>query len=165
MKRLKRLSLLLPGLLLFSVACGKSNDEHTAKTADGPVEVGVVDTIYQVLNEMDRERVGFVNVTSYNSGRVVYWVYGPDYNAKLGYVLADNRAVKYVWRPGDKRAVEEALVSDTRNSSVRRILENEHVIVLEKIDARALAAEKLGDRYAKPAPAKTDDGCGCGCGE
>ena len=154
---MKRLSLCLPAVLLVFVACGKSND-HSADTSAGRPEVGVVEKVYEVINEMDRTRVGFVNLTSYDSGRVIYWVYGPDYRDKRGYVLTNNRAVKYVWRPGDTKAVEMELNADTRNSSVRRILENDKVIVLEEIDQKKLANELLGDRYAKPTgdPAKAD---------
>lgn len=155
-------SLFLPALLLFAVACGKSTVHETAKVSSGPrAEVGVVETVYEVLEEMARTRVGFVNKTSYDSGRIVYWVYGPGYREKMGYLLANNMAYKYEWLPGGKR-VEKALVADTRYSNVRRVLGHDKVVVLEPIDQTELAKQLLKGRYDKP---KADGGCGCGCGD
>ena len=160
-------SLFLPALLLFAVACGKSADHETAKVSGGrSAEVGVVETVYEVLEELDRTRVGFVNKTSYDSGRVVYWVVGPNYRDRMGYVLANNRAYKYEYVPGGKR-VETALVADTRNANVRRVLDHNKVVVLVPISQDALRKQLLKGRYDKPkAPAKAE-GCGggCGCGD
>jgi len=160
-------SLFLPALLLFAVACGKSADNETAKVSTGPrAEVGVVETVYEVLEEMARTRVGFVNKTSYDSGRIVYWVYGPGYHEKLGYLLTNGRAYKYEWLPGGKRA-ETALAADTRNSNVRRVLGHDKVVVLEPIGQDELAKQLLAGRYDKPKAAGEEDGCGsaCGCGD
>lgn len=143
-------SLLLPALLLFAVACGQSTRHETAEVPHGlRAEVGVVETVYEVLEEMDRTRVGFVNKTSYDSGRVIYWVLGPDYREKLGYVLTNNRAYKYEWLPGGTRA-ETVLVADNRNSNVRRILDHDKVVVLEPIDQDVLSRQLLKGRYDKP---------------
>ncbi len=143
-------SLLLPALLLFAVACGHSTKHQTAKVSHGlRAEVGVVETVYEVLEEMDRTRVGFVNKTSYDSGRVIYWVFGPEYKEKLGYLLTSNRAFKYEWLPGGTRA-ETALVADTRNSNVRRILDHDKVVVLVPIDQDTLSKQLLKGRYDKP---------------
>ncbi len=150
-------SLLLPALLLFAVACGKSTDHETAKVSHGlRAEVGIVDTVYEVLEEMGRARVGFVNKTSYDSGRVIYWVLGADYRETLGYVLTNNRAYKYEWLPGGTRA-EKALVADTRNSNVCRILDHDKIVVLVPIDQDTLSKQLLKGRYDKP-----KDGGGCG---
>ena len=130
-------SLFLPALLLFAVACGKSTVHETAKVSSGlRAEVGVVETVYEVLEEMARTRVGFVNKTSYDSGRIVYWVYGPGYREKMGYLLAN----------------------------VRRVLGHDKVVVLEPIDQKELAKQLLKGRYDKP-KADDKAGCGCGCGD
>ena len=115
-------SLFLFALLFFAVACGGNADRRSSKPGGRTPELGVIETVYEVLNEKDRTRAGFVNKVSYDSGRIIYWVYGTNYREKMGYVLTNNRAFKYVWQAGSNKPVEKELIADTMNANVRRVL-------------------------------------------
>lgn len=164
-------NLVLPALLVLvvlPVGC-RSKDKKKAQLPDGRTpEIGVIETLYQVLDEKSRDRVGFVQKMKYDSGRILYWIYGPTYRGKQGYMLTNNIAFKYAWVNGKR--VEQKLSADTINAQVRRVLGYGYQVVLEEIDQREVAKQQLGDRYKKDSAKKPDgEGCGagdaCGCGD
>ena len=126
-------------------------------------------TLYQVLDEKERNRVGFVEKTSYDSGRIVFWVYDASYKMKLGYLLPNNRAYKFGWAAGKRIDAETAFPADTVSSNVRRVLDYGATVVIEQISQKQVAAELLKGRYDKPEDKQdeggegdADEGCGDG---
>ena len=158
---------LFASLLVALGACGssKKDSDQAEMPSAGRPQVGVVETLFEVVDEKGRQRIGFVEKTSYDSGRIVFWVYGPKYREKQGYLLPNNRAYKYDWHAGERTPSETEFAADTMNSNVRRVLEYTDSIVMVQVDQAAIANELLKKRYAKPAQTAEAAGCGCGCGE
>ena len=161
---MKNLVLTALFVVLSSAGC-KSKDQQSAKLqpASAP-DVGHVEKIFQVLDETERTRVGFLEQTNYKSGRVVYWVYGPSYKLKLGYLLPNNRAYKFRWQAGQRISGEDQFPADTMNSNIRRVLDYDDTVVIEAVSQREVAGDLLKGRYGKPEK-KDAAGCGDGCGD
>jgi hypothetical protein len=153
--------LLLPAVLVLLVGCSRPSPQPDALGEWKP-EIGLVESIYQVLDKKSRERVGFVDKTSYDSGRLIYWVYGPDRKEKLGYVLPNNSAYRFVWHAGYRDPEAQSIGADKMSFNVRRILDYDKVVDLEPIDQEELADEMLAGRYGKKEegaePASTEEG-------
>ena len=163
---MKNLVLTALVVVLSTAGCRSRNssDKQQAKlqSATAP-DVGVVEKLFSVLDERERTRVGFIERNDYKSGRVVYWVYGPHYKLKLGYLLPNNRAYRFRWQAGQRIAGEDEFPADTMNSNVRRVLDYGAPVVIEAIGQKELAGELLKGRYAEPkAEAGTDGTDGCG---
>jgi len=155
-------------VVLSTAGCKSSTDQQPAKLqpASAP-DVGHVEKLFQVLDETERIRVGFLEQTNYKSGRVVYWVYGPSYKLKLGYLLPNNRAYKFRWQAGQRISGEDQFPADTMNSNVRRVLDYDDTVVIEAISQKEVADDLLKGRYGKPKKKETAKaaGCGDGCGD
>jgi hypothetical protein len=161
---------LFASLVVAIAACGssKKKDKKAEVPAGARPEIeAVVESLLEVVDERSRQRVGFIEKTSYDSGRIVYWVYGPKYREKMGYLLSNNRAVAFEWHAGERTKREIEYPADTMKSNVRRVLRYTDSIALVEVSQEAIARELLKARYAKPEDEKAgdDEGCGCGCGE
>ncbi|MHC4957607.1 MAG: hypothetical protein ACYTGN_04465 [Planctomycetota bacterium] len=156
---------LFASLAVAIAACGsskkKDSDESELPAGARPEVEAVVEALYEVVDEKGRQRVGFVEKTSYDSGRIVFWVYGPKYREKLGYLLPNNRAVAFEWQAGERTKREIQYPADTMNSNIRRVLQYTDSIAMVPVEQTAIAKEMLDKRYAKP---EKTEGEGCGCG-
>jgi len=157
-------NLLLPALLILAAACSKKPQQVKELPSATTPRLGLVETVYQVLDQKTRERLGYVDRTKYDTGHVIYWVLGSDRGEKLGYVLPNNRAYKYVWEVGVRRPEPEFLGADVMSYQVRRILGYDKTVVLEEIEMEAIAEHLAPDRYKtapesqKEAPPPADEG-------
>ena len=153
--------LLLPAVLVLLVGCRRPSPQPDALGEWKP-EIGLVESIHQVLDQKSRERVGFVDKTSYDSGRIIYWVYGPDRTEKMGYVLPNNSAYRFVWHGEHRDPEAHPVGADVMSFNVRRILDYGKVVDLVPIDQEQLAEEMLAGRYGKKeegaGPASTEEG-------
>jgi hypothetical protein len=153
---------LLPALLILAVACSKRSQRvEEIPTASTP-RVGLVVKMYEGLDLKSRVRVGFVEKTKYDRGDVIYWVTGPDHREKVGYVLPNNQAYKYVWEVGKRRAEPEFLGADVMTYQVRRILDYDKTVAMEPIDQEEVARQLAPNGYEKPKqeapPAEEEEG-------
>ncbi len=136
-------------LLVAAIAACKSSapsKKAEAPTATGP-KVEREKALYEVLDEKTGARVGFVEKTTYDDGRVVYWVTGRDRGVKLGYMLPNNNGFRYEWVAGVRSQEPEPIGADTFQSNARRILGYKSPVKLHEI-----SWEDLRKEY-EPAPA------------
>lgn len=156
-----RLLLLAPALA--AAACAGRGRVQAVPDPWTP-RFGRMTAIYEVRDEDTRRRVGFMERTAYDDGRVIYWVTGPDRSEKLGFILSTGRAYRYVWHAGKRAPEPEDLGADVREAGVRRILRLERPVYFQETSLEALRKEL--EPAPKPAPKKAaGDEEGCGCGE
>ncbi len=97
--------------------------------------------LYQVLDEKTGARIGFVEKTTYDDGKVVYWVTGPDRNVRYGYMTPNNNGYKYDWVAGVRSTEATPIGADTFQSNARRILGHKTPVTLREISLDALLKE------------------------
>jgi len=153
-------SAILPLMLLLAAACGSSKKAKKSEAPTPEVQIGRLEVLYEVLDKETRGRVGFVEKTRYDSGRVLYLVRGLDRGTSLGYVLENNVAYRYVFVGGKRVAEHENLGADTITSGARKVLGYDRPVLLEETSLQALAAELEERRKAaeEPAAAPADEG-------
>ncbi|HEX5138711.1 MAG TPA: hypothetical protein VFY93_17195 [Planctomycetota bacterium] len=94
--------------------------------------------LYEVNDEKTGARVGYVEKTTYEDGKVVYWVANADRNVKLGYMTSNNRGYRYEWVAGVRSEEPEFIGADTYQANARRILGYDHAVTLKEIPWEAL---------------------------
>lgn len=122
-------------LLVAAVAACKSSGQP--QKAEAPKELAPrferAKALYEVLDEKTGARVGFVEKTTYDDGRVVYWVTGRDRGVKLGYMLPNNSGYRYEWDAGVRSQDPEPIGADTFQANARRILGYKSPVKLHEI--------------------------------
>jgi hypothetical protein len=97
-------------LMVAALAACKSS-EGSSKKAESSQEWSPkferAKALYEVLDEDTGKRVGFVEKTTYEDGKVVYWVKGPDRKVTYGYMLPNNGGYKYDWVAGERSKTAE----------------------------------------------------------
>jgi len=89
--------------------------------------------LYEVLDERSGQRVGFVEKTTYDDGRAVYWVTGTDREVRYGYMLPNNAGFKYEWVAGQRAKDATFIGADTYQANARRILGYDRAVKLREI--------------------------------
>ncbi len=121
-------------LVAALAACKSSAPSQKAQT---PKELSPkferAKALYEVLDEKTEARVGFVEKTTYDDGRVVYWVTGPDRGVKHGYMLPNNSGYRYEWIAGERSKDPQPIGADTFQANARRILGYESPVNLREI--------------------------------
>lgn len=136
-------------LLVAAVAACKSSTAPKAEAqSEWSPKFERSKALYEVLDEGTGARVGFVEKTTYEDGKVVYWVSGPDRKIRYGYMLSNNRGYKYDWIGGERSRDAEFIGADTFQANARRILEYGSPVKLNEI-----AWEDLMKEYQAPAAA------------
>ena len=138
-------------LLVAAVAACKSSSTAPKKTEPQPEWAPKFErstALYEVLDENSGARVGFVEKTTYDDGKVVYWVTGPDRKIKRGYMLPNNQGYKYDWIGGERSRNAEFIGAETFQANARRILDYGSPVKLHEI-----AWEDLLKEQQPPAPA------------
>jgi hypothetical protein len=135
--------------LLALVGC-KSGRTEQAQTPDAwAPKFGRTKALYEVRDEKSGARIGFVERTTYDDGKVIYWVTGLDRQVKLGYILANNNGYKYEWLAGRRSKEPVFIGADTYQANARRILDHGSPVTL-----REIAWEDLLEEYeTEKAPA------------
>jgi len=112
-------------LLVAAVAACKSSGRPEKAEAQGDFSPKFerAKALYEVRDETTGKRVGFVEKTTYDDGRVIYWVTGPDRNIKLGYMTSNNNGYKYDWVAGKRSEKPDFIGADTFQANARRILD------------------------------------------
>lgn len=148
--------ILLSAAILAGVACARRERVDDASDPRLEPAVGTKQSVFVVLDERDRTRLGYVEKWAYaSSGVTLYWVFGPDRSDAVGYISSAGRAVRYDYPPGGK--VETDLGADTVAMGVRRILRHETPVVLERTTEKALAEEFFAAKRAAEAPPKAEE--------
>ena len=153
-------NLLLAAIVFIAGACTTGGTRSQAKVAEGPSSVGPrfgrVVTLYEVLDQDTRERVGYVELTRYDNGQNIYWVRDTDRREKLGYILTNNKGYRYVWHVGKRAAEPEFIGADTISANARRILRHGRPVELQEKSLRELAREIQAPPAQQP-PAGAED--------
>lgn len=148
-------SLFLLAALALAVGCKGS---EKARMADPhQPEFQQIKSYYEILDDDTGQRVGFVEKTQYDSGRLLYWVTDPKRELKYGYFLPNGSAYKFEWVGGQRAEKPRSLGADVYSASARRILGYTRPVRLESITLEALIAEH---RKPKAEPAKAKEGGG-----
>ncbi len=130
-------------ILIAALAACKSSGE--SQNAQGSKEWAPKfereKVLYQVLDENTGKRVGFVEKTTYDSGKVVYWVTGPDRSVKYGYMTPNNNGYRYEWLAGVRSKDATPIGADTFQSNARRILGHKTPVKLREISLDDLLKE------------------------
>jgi hypothetical protein len=111
---------------------------------DAGISAGRTKALYEVRDEKSGTRVGFVEKTTYDDGRVIYWVTGPDRQMKHGYMLPNNNAYKYEWVAGQRSQKPSFIGADTYQANARKILEYGSPVTLKEIAWEDLLKEYEG---------------------
>ncbi|MHC4971007.1 MAG: hypothetical protein ACYTG3_01615 [Planctomycetota bacterium] len=148
-------SLFLLAALALAVGCSGSKKARTSDPHQP--EFQQIKSYYQILDDDTGQRVGFVEKTQYDSGRVLYWVTDPKRELKYGYFLPNGSAYKFEWIGGRRAEQPKSLGADVYSASARRILGYGRPVRLEGITLEALVAEHKKAK-AQPAPAKEGSG-------
>ena len=150
-------SLLLLATVALVVACGRP---QKAKMTIGakPVEVPRVKTYHQILDDDTGKRVGFIEKVEYDTGRVVYWVLGPERHLKHGYFLPNGSAYRFDYVAGRRSETPENLGADVYSASARRVLGYGRPVRLEAITLNALLAEQMAQQSTDTKPKAEDSG-------
>ena len=151
---------LLTAVVLVAAACAsKKTKTKTMLGSSTEPELGRIAQLYDVLDEKSRKRLGYMEKVRYNSGRVLYWVYGPRRAEKLGYIQEGGRAFRIELKiEGGTDHVD--LGADSHSVGARRILEAGAPVVLVTIDEReyfSRVREQLGLKQPG-AKTETDEG-------
>jgi len=155
-----RLLLLAPAIV--AAACASRGKAQTPTEPWTP-RFGRMTALYEVRDDDSRARVGFMERTVYDDGRVIYWVPGSDRTERLGFLMSTGRAYRYVWYGGQRASEPEDLGADVRETGARRILGNERPVYFQETSLEALRREMEPKPQAAPKKAAEDDeGCGCG---
>jgi len=149
-------SLFLLAALALAVGCSGS---RKARTSDPhQPEFQQIKSYYEVLDDDTGQRVGFVEKTHYDSGRVLYWVSDPKRDLKYGYFLPNGSAYQFEWVGGQRAEKPKSLGADVYSASARRILGYARPVRLEAISLEALVAEHQPKPKAEASTAKEDGG-------
>jgi len=127
-------------ILIATVAACKSSQNAQA-SKDWAPKFEKDKALYQVLDEKTEARVGFVEKTTYEDGKVVYWVTGPDRNVKYGYMTPNNNGYRYEWVAGVRSKNATPIGADTFQSNARRILGYKSPVKLREISIDELLKE------------------------
>ncbi|MFI5401562.1 MAG: hypothetical protein ACHQ1G_01400 [Planctomycetota bacterium] len=131
--------------ILLCAALAACTSSAPSKKTEAPNELGPsfqrAKALYEVLDEKTEARVGFVEKTTYDDGRVIYWVTGPDRDVKYGYMLPNNNGYKYDWVAGVRSQEAESIGADTFHSNARRILGYKSPVKLHEIAWKDLLKE------------------------
>lgn len=148
-------SLFLLAALALAVGC-KGSKKARMSDPHQP-EFQQIKSYYQILDDDTGQRVGFVEKTQYDSGRVLYWVTDPKRELKYGYFLPNGSAFKFEWVGGQRAEKPKSLGADVYSASARRILGYARPVRLESITLEALIAEH---QKPKAEPSKAKEGGG-----
>jgi hypothetical protein len=136
--------------ILGIAALAACKSSGTAQKAQAPEEWSPkferAKALYEVLDEKTGARVGFVEKTTYDDGKVVYWVKGPDRKVTYGYMTTNNQGYKYDWIAGERTETPESIGADTYRANARRILGYKSPVKL-----REISWEDLLKEYEAPA--------------
>lgn len=151
--------LLLAAIVFVAGACTTGGTRHQQQTDEPPSSIspkfGRIVTLYEVLDQDTRERVGYVELTRYDSGQDIYWVRDKNRrDAKLGYILTNNMGYRYVSHAGRRSPNPEFIGADTISANARRILGYDHPVELQETSLEALA------RAIQSPPAQDSAGSG-----
>jgi hypothetical protein len=102
-------------------ACGSSGKKAESQKDWAP-KFERAKALYEVRDEKSGARVGFVEKTTYDDGRVVYWVTDAERKLKLGYMTQNNRGYRYDWVAGVRSETPEFIGADTFQANARKIL-------------------------------------------
>jgi hypothetical protein len=130
-------------LAIAALAACKSSPrtEKAESPKDGSPKLERAKALHEVLDERTEARVGFVEKTTYDDGRVVYWVTGPERGERLGYMLPNNSGFRYDWVAGVRSQDAEPIGADTFQANARRILGYKSPVKLREIAWEALLKE------------------------
>ncbi|MEE8104925.1 MAG: hypothetical protein V3T86_05270 [Planctomycetota bacterium] len=110
--------------------------------------------IYEVVDEMSRQRLGYVEKKAYGSGRILYWVYGVKRANKLGYVEENGRAYRYQWDRALRKMTEKEFPADSHAIGVRRILDHTaNVAMVPRTERELIEALERAENASKKAAA------------
>jgi hypothetical protein len=134
-------------LVAALAACGSSSQKDKAQSQkDWAPKFERAKALYEVRDEKSGKRVGFVEKTTYDDGRVVYWVTDADRKVKHGYMTPNNRGYKYDWVAGVRSESPEFIGADTFQANARKILGYGSPVTLTEI-----AWEDLLKEFEAPA--------------
>jgi hypothetical protein len=149
-------SLFLLAALALAVGCAGSKKART--TDPHQPEFQQIKSYFEVLDDDTGQRVGFVEKTHYDSGRVLYWVTDLKRELKYGYFLPNGSAYQFEWVGGQRAEKPKSLGADVYSASARRILGYARPVRLEAISLEALVAEHQPKPKAEASKAKEDGG-------
>jgi hypothetical protein len=137
---MKSILLALPLVALLG-ACKSSERSETVSTTPvvGTPRTGIVDAVYEVVDDASGNPIGRVKKIRYGSSGVIYWVYDRD-GQRRGYVLSNNRAYVYDWHGGQRSQDARFLGADTITSGARSILGHVRPARLEETSLEKIAA-------------------------
>lgn len=135
-------------------ACKSSGRKETAQSpGEWSPKFERTKALYELLDEKTDARVGFVEKTTYDDGRVIYWVTGVDRSVKYGYMLPNNSGYRYDWVAGVRSKDAAPIGADTYQANARRILGYGSPVKLHEI-----AWEELLKEYEPPPPPASGGG-------
>ena len=149
-------SLFLLAALALAVGCAGSKKART--TDPHQPEFQQIKSYFEVLDDDTGQRVGFVEKTHYDSGRVLFWVTDLKRELKYGYFLPNGSAYQFEWVGGKRAEKPKSLGADVYSASTRRILGYARPVRLEAISLEALVAEHQPKPKAEASTAKEDGG-------
>jgi hypothetical protein len=139
---MRRSSAFLSALALVAACKASPSKEKEADTA-APA-LGRTKALYEVRDERTGTRVGFVEKATYDDGRVIYWVTGPEREVRYGYMLPNNSGYKYEWVGGQRSKEPRFLGADTYQANARKILDYRRPVTLHEIAWEELLKEYEG---------------------
>lgn len=123
-------------------ACKSTGRQQEAQSGDAlSPKLGRAKALYEVRDEKSGARIGFVEKTTYDDGRVIYWVTGPDRGVRLGYMLPNNNGYRYDWVGGQRSEEPQFLGADTFQANSRKILGYGSPVTLREIAWEELRKE------------------------
>ncbi|MHC4134008.1 MAG: hypothetical protein ACYTDU_12080 [Planctomycetota bacterium] len=149
-------SLFLLAALALAVGC--SGSKKARMSDPHQPEFQQIKSYYEILDDDTGQRVGFVEKTQYDSGRVLYWVTDPKRELKYGYFLPNGSAYRFEWVGGQRAEKPKSLGADVYSANARRILGYARPVRLEVISLEALVAEHQPKPKAEPSKAKEGGG-------
>jgi hypothetical protein len=125
--------------------CKSTGSESARSSQETAPKFERTKALWEILDERAGTRVGFVEKTTYDNGRVVYWVTDPERSVKYGYMLPNNSGYKYDWSAGERSTSARPIGADTFEANARRILGYKSPVTL-----REIAWETLLKEYEPP---------------
>jgi len=114
-------------------ACGSTVRKNDKEDTQWAPKFERAKVLYEVNDERTGARVGYVEKTTYEDGRVIYWVTNPDRSVKLGYITANNRGYRYEWVAGVRSQSPEFIGADTYQANARKIIGYSRTVTLKEI--------------------------------
>lgn len=134
-------------LVAALAACGSTGRKEKAESQkEWSPKFERAKALYEVRDEKSGARVGFVEKTTYDDGRVFYWVTDADRTVKRGYMTPNNRGYRYDWVAGVRSENAEFIGADTFQANARKILGYGRPVTLNEI-----AWEDLLKEFEAPA--------------